>query len=53
MDENYNNINIVLKLAVQKDSIYNKNSIITCIPISDKRLQTYKNSKQIVYKKVK
>ena len=43
-------VSIVLKLAVEENSIYNKNSIITCIPIGENRLKTYKNNGKIIYK---
>lgn len=44
------NVNIVLKLAVENNSIYNKNSIITCIPIGKNRLKSYINNGKIIYK---
>jgi len=44
------NISIVLKLAVEENSIYNKNSIITCIPVGKNRLKSYKNNGKIIYK---
>ena len=43
------NVNLVLKLAVEGEEIYNKNSIITCIPIGDSRLRSYKNNGKIIY----
>ena len=43
-------VNLVLRLAVEGDNINNKNSIITCIPIGETRLQSYKNNGKIVYK---
>lgn len=53
--ENENNklnesVSIVLKLAVEEKSVYNKNSIITCIPIGENRLKSYKNNGKIIYK---
>ena len=44
------NVNVVLKLAVENNSIYNKNSIITCIPIGKNRLRSYINNGKIIYK---
>ncbi len=44
------NVNIVLKLAVENNSTYNKNSIITCIPIGKNRLKSYINNGKIIYK---
>lgn len=44
-------VNLVLKLAVEDDEIHNKNSIITCIPIGENRLKSYKNNGKILYKK--
>lgn len=43
-------INLVIRLAVEGDSEYNKNSIITCIPIGKNRLKSYKNNGKIIYK---
>lgn len=42
-------VNLVLRLAVEGDDIYNKNSIITCIPIGNSRLNSYKNNGKIIY----
>jgi len=42
-------VNLVLRLAVEGDDIKNKNSIITCIPIGESRLQSYKNNGKIIY----
>lgn len=44
-------VNLILKLAIEEDSIKNKNSIITCIPIGKNRLKSYINNGKIVYKK--
>lgn len=44
------NINLVLRLAVEGDNITNKNSIITCIPIGNNRLKSYINNGRIIYK---
>ena len=43
-------INLVLRLAVEGEDINNKNSIITCIPIGDTRLKSYKKNGKIIYK---
>lgn len=43
-------VNLVLRLAVVGDDEKNKNSIITCIPIGESRLRSYKNNGKIVYK---
>ena len=45
------NVNLVLRLVVEGDNINNKNSIITCIQISDSRLKSYKNNGSIIYQK--
>lgn len=42
-------VNLVLRLAVEGDNINNKNSIITCIPIGENRLKSYKNNGKIIY----
>ena len=44
------NVNLVLRLAVEGDDANNKNSIITCIPIGNNRLKSYKNNGKIIYK---
>lgn len=44
-------VNLVLKLAVENETIRNKNSIITCIPIGKNRLKSYTNNGKIIYKK--
>lgn len=44
------NLNIVLKLAIGKDSIHTKNSIMTCYRIRNKNLQKLKEKNKIVYK---
>ena len=49
-EETLGNVNLVLRLAVEGDDINNKNSIITCIPIGETRLQSYKNNGKIIYK---
>ena len=43
-------VNLVLKLAVENETIRNKNSIITCIPIGENRLKSYTNNGKIIYK---
>lgn len=43
-------VNLVLRLAVEGEDINNKNSIITCIPIGENRLKSYKNNGKVVYK---
>ena len=48
-EEIVGSVNLVLRLAVEGDNIDNKNSIITCIPIGDSRLQSYKNNGKIIY----
>lgn len=49
-EEVIGSVNLVLRLAVEGDDLNNKNSIITCIPIGESRLQSYKNNGKIIYK---
>ena len=49
-EEVIGSVNLVLRLVVEGDDINNKNSIITCIPIGESRLQSYKNNGKIIYK---
>lgn len=51
-DSKKGTVNMVLRLAVEGDDINNKNSIITCIPIGDNRLKTYKKNGDIIWKKL-
>ena len=49
-DERIGGVNLVLRLAIEKDDEHDKNSIITCIPIGRNRLKSYINNGKIVYK---
>lgn len=49
-ERNIGSVNLVLRLAVEGDDINSKNSIITCIPIGENRLKSYKNNGKIIYK---
>ena len=49
-EERIGSVNLVLRLAIEDDDEYNKNSIITCIPIGKNRLKSYINNGKIVYK---
>ena len=42
----------MLRLAVEGEDINNKNSIITCIPIGDTRLKSYKKNGKILFTKM-
>ena len=44
-------VNLVIRLAVEGDNLGNKNSIITCIPIGENGLKTYKKNGDIIWKK--
>lgn len=46
----FKTVNLILKLAVEGEKIYNKNSIITCIPIGKNRLKSYINNGKTIYK---
>ena len=48
--EKADNINLVLRLAVEGDKSKNKNSIITCIPVGNSRLRSYLNNGRIIYR---
>ena len=48
-EEFIGSVNLVLRLAVEGDDVNNKNSIITCIPIGETRLQSYINNGKIIY----
>lgn len=41
-------VNLVIRLAVEGDDQNNKNSIITCIPIGENRLKSYRKNGKIM-----
>lgn len=45
------NINVILRLAVSKDKIHNKNSIMTFYRIRDRNLKKLQEKNETIYKK--
>ena len=43
---------LVLRLAVEDDDINNKNSIITCFQISERRMQSYRKNGKILWQRL-
>ena len=43
---------LVLRLAVEDDDINNKNSIITCFQISERRMQYYRKNGKILWQRL-
>lgn len=46
-----NNINIIIKLAIEKDKIHNKNSIMTMYRVRNKNLKKLQEKNKTIYKK--
>ena len=51
IDDGVQHLNLILRLVAPDNDGEFKNSIITAIGIGDKRLETYRKNKKIVYKK--
>ena len=49
--ENNNNINVIIRLAIEEDLIHNKNSIMTMYRIREKNLKKLMEKNKVIYKK--
>lgn len=49
--ENNNNINVIIRLAIEEDLIHNKNSIMTMYRIREKNLKKLMKKNKVIYKK--
>ena len=49
--ENNNNINVIIRLAIEEDLIHNKNSIMTMYRIIEKNLKKLMEKNKVIYKK--
>ena len=49
--ENNNNINVIIRLAIEEDLIHNENSIMTMYRIREKNLKKLMEKNKVIYKK--
>lgn len=49
--ENNNNINVIIRLAIEEDLIHNKNSIMTMYRVREKNLKKLMEKNKVIYKK--